>query len=76
MFQTSNCGNIRIVFAVRDAEGKLLDIISSGLYGAELPAGSSIILLSDMNYSIAEYCSTNNIAPASMEAIAVTETLY
>ena len=67
--------NIRIVFAVRDAEGKLLDVISSGLYGAELPAGSSIILLSDMNYSIVEYCSANNIAPASVESLATTETV-
>ena len=65
--------SIRAVFAIRDEAGNLVDVTSAGMYGLELPVGSSIILLGNMNYSLSEYCAANKIVPTSVEAYALTE---
>ena len=62
--------NISCVIAVRDAEGTLLDIATTSLYGAELPAGNTIILVTSVDYNIVNYCSANGIVPAQVEAFA------
>lgn len=72
----ANLGNLSATFAVRDAEGRLMDIVSAGLYGAEIPAGNSVILVNSLDYSLSEYYSENGIVPASVDALATVEAAY
>ena len=55
--------------AVRDSEGKLIDIVTPGLYGNELAAGSTIILVDTLNSCAVEYCESNGITLSQTEAL-------
>ena len=61
---------INTVVAVRDSEGKLIDIISDGLYRNELGAGSTITLVDSLDSRAVDYCTNNNGTPAQVEALA------
>ena len=52
---------VNIIFAVRDADGKLLGLASAGLYRNELAAGSTITLLDSIDSRIVEYVKANNL---------------
>ena len=62
--------NISAVIAVRDAEGKLIDIIYQGIYQNELAAGSTITLVSSLDSRAVDYCTNNGIALGQVEAFA------
>ena len=60
---------ISAAIAVRNSEGKLIDIVTPGLYGNELAAGSTIILVDSMDSRAADYCAENGVTPGEVEAL-------
>ena len=62
--------DISAVIAVRDAEGKLIDVTCQGLYMNELAAGSSITLVNNLDSRAVDYCTNNGIALGQVEAFA------
>ncbi|MBQ8072514.1 MAG: hypothetical protein IJ231_01990 [Clostridia bacterium] len=61
---------ISAVVAVRDADGKLVDLTSSGLYQNELAAGSTVTLIDSMDSRAQEYATGNGLTLDSVEAYA------
>ena len=56
------------VIAIKDADGKLLDLASVGLYQNELAPGSTITLLDNVDSSTIDYCTENGIELGEVEA--------
>ena len=65
---------LNVVSAVRSADGKLLDLTTSGLYQNELAAGSTITLVDSLDSRAVTYCTENNLTPDQVEAFAWVET--
>ncbi len=63
-------GGISVAAAIRDSEGKLIDIATKSLYNDQLPAGSSIIMWADIDSYAVDYCQANNLTISDMEAYA------
>ena len=61
---------INAAVAVRDSEGKLIDVVLLGLHGNELAAGSTIILVDGLDSRVANYCAGNGTTPDQTEALA------
>lgn len=77
---TNNTGAIlygfETVFALKDAEGKLLYVVNSSWYGYNvgiLP-GSSVQMEMTVDSTLSGYLSDNNLIPATTECIAYTST--
>ena len=66
--------NIRAVIAVRDSEGKLVDLQSTGLYMNELGAGSTIILVESVDSRASEYVTGSGLSMGGTEALAWIDT--
>ncbi len=62
-----------VVIALKDSEGKLLDLATSGLYQNELAAGSTITLIDSIDSSTVDYCTENGIQLGSVEAFGWVE---
>ena len=62
--------HIYAIIAVRDEEGKLLDLANAGLYQNELPAGSTVILVESLDSRAGDYCTKNGLTPSQVEAYA------
>lgn len=65
---------LNVVSAVRSADGKLLDLTTSGLYQNELAAGSTITLVDSLDSRAVTYCTENNLTPDQVEAFAWVDT--
>ncbi|MBO7663829.1 MAG: hypothetical protein J6U01_10695 [Clostridia bacterium] len=61
---------ISVVIAVRDSDGKLIDLSEAGLYQHELGAGSTITLVSMLDSRAVDYCTGRGVKPAQVEALA------
>ena len=61
---------INAIVAVRDSNGKLVDLTSSGLYQNELGAGSTITLIDSLDSRTVTYVTENGLAFGEVEAIA------
>ena len=62
---------IKVVLALLDAEGNILDIEDEYMYDNKaLTPGSSMIIRKDISSSYMEYYAANGIVPASVDAIA------
>ena len=59
-----------VVFALKDAEGKLLYVTSCQPSYVGIKPGSSVEVLTRVDSAITEYFTANNIVPATVEAIA------
>lgn len=62
-----------VVIALKDSEGKLLDLATSGLYQNELAAGSTITLIDSIDSSTVDYCTENGIQLGGVEAFGWVE---
>jgi len=62
-----------VVIALKDSEGKLLDLATAGLYQNELAAGSTITLVDIIDSSTVDYCTENNIQLGTVEAFGWVE---
>ena len=62
-----------VVIALKDSEGKLLDLATSGLYQNELAAGSTITLIDSIDSSTVDYCTENGIQLGTVEALGWVE---
>ena len=62
-----------VVIALKDSEGKLLDLATSGLYQNELAAGSTITLIDSIDSNTVDYCTENNIQLGTVEAFGWVE---
>jgi len=62
-----------VIIALRDSEGKLLDLATTGLYLDELAAGSTITLIDSIDSNTVDYCTENNIQLGNVEAIGWVE---
>ena len=62
-----------VVIALKDSEGKLLDLATSGLYQNELAAGSTITLIDSIDSTTIDYCTENNIQLGTVEAFGWVE---
>lgn len=60
---------INVLVAVKNSDGKLMDLCASGLYQNELGAGSTIILVDTLDSRVADYCTANNLTLGEVEAI-------
>jgi hypothetical protein len=67
------CYNINAVIVLRDAEGELLYVDSTTLYGAGIPAGSEILMRMEVTSDIVDHFVNQDIEPASVEVLAYTE---
>lgn len=67
------CYNINAVIVLRDAEGELLFVDSTTLYGAGIPAGGEILVRREIDSSIVDHFVDQAIKPASVEVLAYTE---
>ena len=63
---------ISAVIAIRDSEGRLIDLVTPGLYGNELAAGSTIILVDDLDSRVMGYCESNGLTLGQTETLAWT----
>ena len=77
---TNNTGDIlyefNAVFALKDAEGNLLYVVSNSWYSYNvgiLP-GSSVLLEMTMDSTVSDYLSDNNLVPATTECIVYNST--
>ena len=62
---------IRVVLALLDAEGNILDIEDENMYDDKaLTPGSSMIVRKDISSTFMDYYKANGIVPASVDAIA------
>ena len=62
-----------IVVALRDNEGKLLDLSTAGIYQNELAAGSTITLVDSIDSNTVDYCTENGITLGDVEAFGWVE---
>ena len=62
-----------VVIALKDSEGKLLDLATSSLYQNELAAGSTITLIDSIDSTTIDYCTENNIQLGTVEAFGWVE---
>ena len=62
-----------VVIALKDSEGKLLDLATPGLYQNELAAGSTITLIDSIDSTTIDYCTENNIQLGTVEAFGWVE---
>lgn len=66
--------DLNVVLALLDAEGNILYIDSDSLYSDRgLTPGSSIVFRKDIPSNFLDYFKTNNLVPASVDAIAYIE---
>ena len=64
---------LRVVYALTDAEGTLIDLRDEELYRHELGANSTIVMVTSMDGKTQEYCAAKGIEPANVEAYAWIE---
>lgn len=60
--------NIRAAIALRDAEGKLLTLVTPGLYPNELAPGSTITLVESVDGLTVDYITDNGVELGELEA--------
>ena len=59
---------VRVVIALKDAEGKLLAIVTPSLYQNELAAGSTITLMDSLDSRTVDYITENGLELGELEA--------
>ena len=64
---------VNAVIAIRDTNGKLIDLVQAGLYQNELAAGSTITLLDSVDSTTIDYCTENGTDLGEVEAFAWME---
>lgn len=67
-----NLKELRVVAAMKDAEGRVI-WVRTGYLNAELTPGSSVVVLINMDEDIRTFFTENGITPASVEAFAYEE---
>ena len=62
-----------VVIALKDKDGKMLDLATAGLYQNELAAGSTITLIDIIDSTTVDYCTENGIQLGDVEAFGWVE---